>query len=73
MTGKKLIMKMKRKIPMIAPKIDRLIVCVAILCLTVIQLGAFHYGIDGTFRAFITGGIFLLAGLVIDPKKIFKN
>jgi hypothetical protein len=41
--------------------------------LTIIQLAAFHYGINGVFRAIMAGAICGLAGLVIDPKSVFKK
>jgi hypothetical protein len=66
-------MKMKKKTVLTAPKIDKQIVICAILCLTIIQLAAFHYGINGVFRAIMAGAICGLAGLVIDPKSVFKK
>ena len=46
-------------------KIDWKIGCVAILALTLIQIAAMHYGIDGVFRATITGIICLIVGVVL--------
>ncbi len=46
----------------------------AILCLTILELAAMHYGINGTMRTVIIGVIALIVGIqlpqVIQPKSI---
>ena len=55
-------------------KINVKIVITAIITLGVIQVAAMHYGIDGMFRALVTGAICGAAGIAIkQPKFLIKK
>lgn len=45
---------------------DRYIAIVAIICLTIIQIAAMHYGINGALRTTICAIIAGIAGLMIN-------
>ncbi len=49
--------------------VDKSIVIMAIGCLTLLELFAIHYGINGTMRTIIFTIIAALAGLSINTKK----
>ncbi|KKM96376.1 hypothetical protein LCGC14_1178680 [marine sediment metagenome] len=52
--------------------VDKEIVIMAIACLTLLELFAMHYGINGTIRTIIFTIIAALAGLSIDAKRFVK-
>lgn len=54
-------------------KVDKKIVITAIICLTVLELAAMYYGINGTMRTIIFTLIGSLAGLSLDVPKILKG
>jgi len=52
--------------------VDKYIIITAIVCLTIIQLGAMHYGINGLFRSVIFAAIAGLAGFALPSNKFIK-
>ena len=50
-----------------------LIVITAIVCLTLMELAAMHYGINGTVRTVIFSMIAALAGITIPQPKFLKG
>ncbi len=54
-------------------KINWKIAITAIICLTIIQVAAMHYGINGTFRMFIAAMIAAIAGIAMPTPKILKT
>lgn len=51
-------------------KVSKWVLITALVVLGFIQLGAFHYGIDGTFRSIITGLIALIVGVQLPQLKV---
>ena len=52
--------------------IDKEIVIMAIICLSVMELFAMHYGINGTMRTIIFTIIAALAGVALPTPKFIK-
>ncbi len=52
---------------------DKHIIITAIICLTILQICAMYYGINGTVRTIIFTMIGLLAGLSLPQLKIMKG
>ena len=53
-------------------KIKTSVIVTAIISLTIIQLAAMYYGINGTLRTVIVGIVAALAGFAFPSKKILK-
>ena len=53
--------------------VDKGIVMVAIVCLTILELFAMHYGINGTMRTIIFTIIAGLAGFALPSNKFIKK
>lgn len=51
-------------------KIDWKVACVAIVCLSVLEMFAMHYGINGTFRTVIFSLIALIVGIQMPQWKV---
>jgi len=64
---------MTKKKEIIKTKIDWRIGCIAILCLTGLELAAMHYGINGTMRTLIFTLIALIVGVTIPTPKILNK
>jgi hypothetical protein len=52
--------------------VDKLIVITAIICLSILEIFAMKYGINGTMRTIIFTIIAALAGLSVDTSKFIK-
>ena len=48
------------------------VACTAILCLTVLEICAMNYGINGTFRTIIFSLIALIVGVQMPQIKVLK-
>jgi len=48
------------------------VICTAIVGLVILELGAMHYGINGTFRTMVFAAIAGLAGWALPQAKIAK-
>lgn len=54
-------------------KIDKHIIIAGLICLTLIQLAAFYFKIDGTLRSFIILIIAAAVGVTIPREKIMQE
>jgi len=52
-------------------KIEWQVACVAIICLSILEIAAMHYGINGTMRTIIFSLIALIVGIQL-PQFKFK-
>ena len=52
--------------------VDKWVVIVAIVCLSIMEVFAMHYGINGTFRTIIFTAIAGLAGFALPNRKFIK-
>jgi len=53
-------------------KIDKSVMITAIIALSVIQIAAMFFEINGTFRTYIVGAILLILGVSIPKEVIIK-
>ncbi len=54
-------------------KVDWRISCIAILCLTILEIGAMYYGINGTMRTIIFSLIALIVGIQMPQFRVSKD
>jgi|SaaInlV_200m_DNA_3_1039701.scaffolds.fasta_scaffold10120_2 hypothetical protein len=54
-------------------KVDWRVSVGAIVALTILELAAMHYGINGTFRTFIFTAIAAIAGLSMETPNFLKT